>query len=70
MKFLSSLAALGALAAGLLSLSLRAQDEQLAEIGKPAPEINGKAWLNQLGAEPTLASLRGSAVMLEFWATW
>ena len=40
------------------------------EVGKPAPEIDGKTWLNHLGAAPSLASLRGQAVLLEFWATW
>lgn len=40
------------------------------EVGKPPPEIDGKSWLNNLGATPTLASLRGQAVLLEFWATW
>jgi hypothetical protein len=40
------------------------------EVGKPPPEIDGKAWLNNLGGTPTLASLHGQAVLLEFWATW
>jgi hypothetical protein len=39
-------------------------------IGKPAPEIDGRTWLNHIGAPPSLASLRGQAVLLEFWATW
>lgn len=38
-------------------------------IGTVAPEINAKGWINQLGAEPNLASLRGAAVMIEFWST-
>lgn len=70
MKALTQLAAFGVFALGLLSISARADEEKFPEIGKPAPEINAKAWLNHLGAEPNLASLRGSAVMLEFWATW
>ena len=40
------------------------------EVGKAAPEIDGKAWLNHLGTDPNLASLRGQAVLIEFWATW
>lgn len=70
MKFLNTLAALGVLAAGLLATPARAGEDKFPEVGKPAPEINAKVWFNQLGAEPNLASLRGSAVMLEFWATW
>ena len=67
---ITSLAALGLLAVGFLATPARADEETFPEVGKPAPEINAKVWLNQLGAEPNLASLRGSAVMLEFWATW
>jgi len=40
------------------------------EIGKPAPEIKAKSWLNHLGTDPNLAALRGQAVLIEFWATW
>ncbi len=39
-------------------------------VGDPAPEISAPDWFNQLGVEPTLASLRGRAVLIEFWATW
>ena len=70
MKLISTLAALGVLAASLLATSARLGEDNFPEVGKAAPEINGKTWFNQLGAEPTLASLRGSAVMIEFWATW
>ncbi|MBK7878501.1 MAG: hypothetical protein IPJ77_22830 [Planctomycetes bacterium] len=70
MKFLNTLVTLGLLAVGFLATPARADEEKFPEVGKPAPEINAKVWLNQLGAEPNLASLRGSAVMLEFWATW
>lgn len=60
-----------ALAAGL-AFAMLASPARVdgPEVGKPAPEINAKTWFNQLGAEPNLASLRGSAVMIEFWATW
>jgi len=40
------------------------------EVGKPAPEIKAKSWLNHLGTDPNLAALRGQAVLIEFWATW
>ncbi len=40
------------------------------EVGQPPPEIDGQTWLNYVGAAPTLASFRGQAVLLEFWATW
>ena len=40
------------------------------EIGSPAPEIDFRTVFNHIGREPNLASLRGQAVLLEFWATW
>ena len=38
--------------------------------GEVAPEIDGQVWFNHIGRAPTLASLRGHTVLLEFWATW
>jgi thiol-disulfide isomerase/thioredoxin len=38
-------------------------------VGQPAPDISAKEWIN-LKAPPTLTSLRGKVVLLEFWATW
>jgi len=35
-----------------------------------APEIDAGKWFNHIGRAPTLAGLRGHAVLLEFWATW
>lgn len=43
--------------------------EKLGE-GVAAPEIDGKSWYNHLGRSPSLQSLRGHAVLIEFWATW
>ncbi len=42
----------------------------LPDVGTAAPEISGSTWFNHIGADPDLESLRGQAVLLEFWATW
>jgi hypothetical protein len=68
MQLKHNLAATALLALSFLVSPARA--DEMPEVGAVAPEINAKTWFNQLGAEPTLASLRGSAVMIEFWATW
>src|SRR5215475_4625317 len=39
-------------------------------VGKDAPPIQAAAWLNWKGDAPTLESLKGRVVMLEFWGTW
>jgi thiol-disulfide isomerase/thioredoxin len=44
-----------------------------ALVGAPdgPPEIAAQAWKNWKGAQPpTLASLKGKVVVVEFWATW
>jgi thiol-disulfide isomerase/thioredoxin len=51
-----------------ISLSHR-KNLKMPEVGQAAPDISAKEWLN-LKAPPTLASLRGKVVLLEFWATW
>jgi thiol-disulfide isomerase/thioredoxin len=38
-------------------------------VGTLAPEISAKEWLNNPNV-PTLASMRGKVVLVEFWATW
>ena len=58
------------LAALALALATKVGTDGRPEIGKPAPPIDGEHWLNHLGADPDLASLRGQAVLVEFWATW
>lgn len=51
-----------------ISLSHR-KNVKMPEVGQPAPEFTAKEWIN-LKASPSLASLRGKVVLLEFWATW
>lgn len=40
------------------------------KIGDPAPDITVEKWLTGPGGNITLKSLRGNAVVLEFWAAW
>jgi len=40
------------------------------EIGTPAPEFTSGTWFNNIGQTPSIASLKGKAVLIEFWATW
>ena len=37
--------------------------------GEAAPEINPKEWIGKAPGQ-TLKSLRGKAILLEFFATW
>ena len=37
-------------------------------IGKPAPEIDSKTWLD--GEAKALSAMKGSVVIVDFWATW
>jgi len=39
-------------------------------IGDPAPEFTSEKWFNNIGASPSIASLKGKAILIEFWATW
>jgi thiol-disulfide isomerase/thioredoxin len=43
--------------------------QPMPQAGTVAPEVEAKDWLNA-GNPPTLASLRGKIVLVEFWATW
>ena len=68
MKLMTTLAASAFVGtAFLLSSSLPV--DGMPEVGAQAPEIDGKAFLNSIGAKPTLESLRGQAVLIEFWFT-
>jgi len=53
---------------GLVAMGLAYAAEQPSLVGKAAPEINAKYWLN---SQPlTLKGLQGKIVVVEFWATW
>ena len=43
---------------------------QHPSVGKDAPPIQAAKWLNWQGDAPTLESLKGRVVLLEFWGTW
>ncbi|MCA8965139.1 MAG: TlpA family protein disulfide reductase [Planctomycetes bacterium] len=64
---MSRLAIRAAVAA--FSLPLAALPAQAA-VDAPAPEVTFASTLNAPAAITTLADLRGSAVLVEFWATW
>ncbi len=49
-------------------VQLRDRARQVEILGSAAPEISVKTWINNDAT--TLRSLRGRAVLLEFWATW
>jgi thiol-disulfide isomerase/thioredoxin len=43
---------------------------QISLVGKPAPELDGAAWLNTEKPKISLADFRGKFVLLQFWTTW
>jgi thiol-disulfide isomerase/thioredoxin len=49
-------------------VQVRDRARQVSLVGRPAPEIEIKDWIN--GDAVTLSELRGRVVLLEFWATW
>lgn len=49
-------------------LQVRDRATQMALLGSEAPEISIRDWLH--GGPASLNELRGSVVLLEFWATW
>jgi thiol-disulfide isomerase/thioredoxin len=51
------------------SLAAPRHPQPMPHVGTVAPEISAKDWLNT-EASPTLASLHGKTVLVEFWATW
>jgi len=50
-------------------LYLSAWGDKEGFVGKAAPEVALTSSLNSAG-KPSLSSLRGKVVLLEFWATW
>lgn len=49
-------------------IQIRDRARQVALLNREAPEISVKDWIQ--GEPATLSALRGSVVLLEFWATW
>ncbi|MDQ3820130.1 MAG: TlpA family protein disulfide reductase [Acidobacteriota bacterium] len=49
-------------------LQIRDRATQIGLIGRPAPGLSVKRWIN--GEPVALEDLRGRVVLLEFWATW
>jgi thiol-disulfide isomerase/thioredoxin len=49
----------------------RETKHEVPKIGAEPPDVIAAAWLNWRGTEPpSLKSLRGKVVVVEFWATW
>ena len=40
------------------------------DLGMTAPELEVGVWFNSEGADPSIAGLKGKAILIEFWATW
>jgi hypothetical protein len=59
---------LGGTALFLGGLAIAAPDLPAAD--SEAPAIAAASWYNHIGQDPNLASLRGKAILIEFWATW
>ncbi|MDP6762008.1 MAG: hypothetical protein QF903_03030 [Planctomycetota bacterium] len=58
------------LAALALCAAATATPPELPAVGSAAPEISAERWYNHIGRNPSLESLKGKAILLEFWATW
>lgn len=54
----------------VLALLVAPTRAQHPEVGSPAPAITATTWLHWEGPAPTLESLAGRVVLLEFWGTW
>ncbi|MCA9075276.1 MAG: redoxin domain-containing protein [Planctomycetaceae bacterium] len=48
----------------------REELESMSLVGKQAPELDGRQWLNTSGQHLSLADFRGKYVLLDFWTTW
>jgi hypothetical protein len=67
---MKNLLTVGAVALSAFAVVGFHEPEMKLQIGGPAPEISSKTWFNHIGRPLTLENLRGSAVLIEFWATW
>lgn len=68
---MKKLLALALVATGAIAVAgFRSPTPGHPEVGSAAPEIGAKTWFNHIGRPLDLESLKGQAVMLEFWATW
>lgn len=56
--------------AAALALFAATANAELPAKGTDAPAIDVDRWYNHIGLDPDLESLRGKAILLEFWATW
>lgn len=54
----------------LLGIVIASVDAQKPTVGAPAPAFAASSWLNWEGDAPTVESLKGRVVLLEFWGTW
>lgn len=50
-------------------LSSPAAPAQKPSVGAAAPEFDARFWFNHIGKAPSMESLRGHAILLEFWST-
>ncbi len=48
----------------------KSEKAAISLVGLPAPELDGREWLNTSRAEMSLADYRGKYVLLDFWTTW
>ncbi len=56
------------LGAGLLASLIAAAPAPIED--EKAPAIEAQRWINVLGEDPTLTSLKGRPILVEVWATW
>ena len=50
-------------------LSSPAAPVQKPSVGETAPDVDAAVWFNHIGKAPSLETLAGHAILVEFWAT-